>query len=209
MGFFEKYVKQCRKPSGLLGKFVGRSMNFGHGGIRSWGLSHITVSPQSNILDVGCGGGKTVQELAMLAPDGKVYGIDYSEDMVELSKRINRKLVQKGLVEIRHGNVSSLPFEDDFFDFITAFESYYFWPDLIGDLKEIRRVLKPAGTFLLANEVYKHEKFEKRNSEYVRLLDMMIHTPGEYREFLDEAGYTQIHIDEKAEKNWIAAVSRK
>ncbi len=208
MGFIEKFVKQCRKPSGFFGKFVGKLMNFGHRGIRDWGISHVTISPQANILDIGCGGGKTVQKLAMLTPNGKVYGIDYSEDMVKLSKKVNRKLILKCLVEIQNGNVSSLPFDDNVFDLVTAFESYYFWPNLIDNLKEIKRVLKPTGILLIANEVYKHEKFEKRNSKWAQLLDMRIHTPDEYRNFLAEAGYMLIEIDEKAERNWITAVAK-
>jgi len=172
MGFIEKFVKQCRKPSGRFGKFVGRTMNLGHNRIRHWGLSHIFIKLDAYILDIGCGGGKAVQELAMSTPNGKVYGIDYSEDMVQLSKKVNETLIKKGLVEIKCGAVSSLPFADNMFDLVTAFEAYYFWPNLIDDLKEIKRVLKPGGKILIANEVYKDNKFEKRNTKWAELLDM-------------------------------------
>ena len=209
MGFIEKYVKQCRKPSGRFGKFVGRAMNFGHTGIRHWGLSHISIEPDANILDIGCGGGKTVKELAMSAPSGKVYGIDYSEDMVELSKKVNNALIKKGLVDIKHGTVSSLPFADTMFDIATAFEAYYFWPNLIDDLKEIKRVLKSGGIFLLANEVYKDDKFEKRNSKWAKLIDMRLHTPDEYKDFLTKAGYYIVQIDNIPQKNWIATIAKK
>lgn len=209
MGLIEKFVKQCRKPSGRFGKFVGRTMNIGHNRIRHWGLSHISIEPDANILDIGCGGGKAIHELAMSTPNGKVYGIDYSEDMVQLSKKVNRALIKRGLVEIRYGTVSSLPFADSMFDLATAFEAYYFWPNLIGDLKEIKRVLKPGGTLLIANEVYKHEKFEKRNIKLAKWGDMMLHTPDEYRDFLNEAGYMAIEIDEVIEKNWIVAIAKK
>jgi ubiquinone/menaquinone biosynthesis C-methylase UbiE len=87
MGFVEKFVKQCRKPTGRFGKFVGRTMNLGHARIRHWGISHISIKPDAYILDIGCGGGKAVQELARSSQNGKVYGIDYSEDMVQLSKK--------------------------------------------------------------------------------------------------------------------------
>jgi ubiquinone/menaquinone biosynthesis C-methylase UbiE len=209
MGFFEKYVMQCRKPSGRFGKFVGRAMNFGHARIRHWGLNHISIKPDAYILDIGCGGGKAVKELAMLTPGGKVYGIDYSEDMVHLSKKVNDTLIRQGFVEIKYGSVSSLPFGDNMFDLVTAFEAYYFWPNLIDDLKEIKRVLKPGGTLLIVNEVYKDGQFEKRNSKWVKLLDMQIHTPNEYKDFLTKADYHIIKIDNIPQKNWITAIAKK
>ena len=209
MGFIEQFVKQCRKPSGRFGKFVGRTMNLGHNRIRHWGLSHISIEPDANILDIGCGGGKAVQELAMSAPNGKVYGIDYSQDMVQLTKKVNKALIKKGLVEIKYGTVSSLPFADNMFDLATAFEAYYFWPNLIGDLKEIKRVLKPGGTFLIVNEVYKDDKFEKRNTKWAKLLDMQFHTPDEYKDFLTKAGYHIVEIDNIPQKNWITAIAKK
>jgi ubiquinone/menaquinone biosynthesis C-methylase UbiE len=209
MGFIEKYVKQCRKPSGKLGKFVGRSMNFGHAKIRRWGLSHISIKQDACILDIGCGGGKAVQELAISASRGKVYGIDYSEDMVQLSNKVNKTLVKQGNVEILQANVSSLPFPDNTFDLATAFEAYYFWPNLANDLKEIKRVLKQEGVLLIANEAYKDDRFEKRNSKWVKSLDMQIHSPLEYELFLTKAGYQIIKIDTIPHKNWIAAIVKK
>jgi len=209
MGFMEKMIRQCRKPTGLLGRFVGIGMNRGHNKLRRWGLSHISIKPNAYILDVGCGGGRAIHELAQISSKGKVCGIDYSEEMVQLSRKINKKFIDQGHVEIMHSSVSSLLFSDAMFDLVTAFEAYYFWPNLIDDLKEIKRVLKPGGTLLITNEAYKHEKFEKRNSKWARWGDMMLHTPDEYREFLIEAGYMAVEIDDISEKNWITAIAKK
>ena len=209
MGFMEKMVRQCRKPTGLFGRFVGMGMNTGHGKLRRWGLSHISINIDAFILDVGCGGGKAVYELAQISSSGKVCGIDYSKEMVQLAQKINKKFVETGHVEIIHGSVSSLPFPDGMFNLVTAFETYYFWPNLIDDLKEIKRVLKPSGTLLIANEVYKHEKFEKRNLKWAKWGSMMLHTPEEYREFLTEAGYFDVAIFDIPEKNRITTLAKK
>jgi len=120
MGFMEKMVKQCRKPTGLFGRFVGMGMNRGHSRLRRWGLSHISIKPNASILDVGCGGGKAVQELARISSSWKVCGIDYSEEMVQLARKINKKFVEKGHVEILHGSVSSLSFSDGMFDYVNG-----------------------------------------------------------------------------------------
>ena len=95
------------------------------------------------------------------------------------------------------------------FDYVTAFETYYFWPDLINDLIEVKRVLKPGAFLLMVNEVYKDDQFAKRNSKWVNLLDMKIHTPDEYNGFLSEAGYRIEKINSLPEKNWIAVVAQK
>jgi SAM-dependent methyltransferase len=77
--------EQVRKPSGWMGKRVVRSMNLSHGTMTSWGLELLNVPKNATILDVGCGGGQTVQALAALAPEGKVIGLDYSPASVAVS----------------------------------------------------------------------------------------------------------------------------
>ena len=188
---------------------MGRTMNSGHAKIRRWGFSHISINPDSYVLDIGCGGGMGVKEIASSVQRGKVYGIDYSQEMVQLSKKVNDDLIKHGIVEIIEGSVSALPFQDNTFDFVTAFESYYFWPDMVSDLIEIKRVLKPGAFLLLVHAAYKDEKFEKRNNKVARLLDIKFHTPDEYKDFLAEGGYKIEKIDCLPEKNWIAIVAQK
>jgi ubiquinone/menaquinone biosynthesis C-methylase UbiE len=208
MGFAEKLVRQCRKPQGMLGRFVGRAMNTGHARVIRWGLGHLLEEPTA-VLDVGCGGGAALRDMASRFPSTKLYGIDYSQDMVLLAKKVNKSLIKMGRVEITHGSVSSLPFSDETFDLATAFEAYYFWPDLVHDLQEIKRVLKPGGTLLLVNEAYESVKFQDRNRKWAAWADMHLHSPAGYREFMTTAGYGAIEVYEVAEKNWIAALGKK
>jgi SAM-dependent methyltransferase len=72
-------VHQCQKPTGWLGRFLLWQMNSRHSRLTDWGLIHVSVEPHFTILEVGCGGGRTVHKLAALATKGKVYGIDYSD----------------------------------------------------------------------------------------------------------------------------------
>ncbi|HIH98113.1 MAG TPA: class I SAM-dependent methyltransferase, partial [Thermoplasmata archaeon] len=143
------------------------------------------------------------------AGGGKTYGIDYSEDCVAVARKINRRLIKEGRVEILHGSVASLSFPNDSFDLVTAVETYYFWPDLIKNLREIRRVLKPGGFVILINEAYRHDKFEERNAKWARMGDFIYHLPEEFREFLGDAGYSSIQIDVLESKNWITAIGVK
>ena len=64
MGLFKNLAAQGRKPSGWFGRFIGRAMNLEHAKIRGWGLSSISIKPDSYVLDIGCGGGMAVKEMA-------------------------------------------------------------------------------------------------------------------------------------------------
>ena len=206
MEVMEKILKQARMPTGRFGTFWARVMNIGHSSITRWGLSHISINEDDTILDIGCGGGKTVNTLAKIATEGKVYGIDYSQVSVAVSTSKNKKLIDKGQVEIVHASVDSLPFSDDMFNLVIAIESYYFWPDLINNLKEIHRVLKPGGSVIIVNAMYRDERFAKRNSKLARIGDFTYHLPEEFRVFLRDAGYSSIQIEVLENKNWIAAI---
>lgn len=161
------------------------------------------------VLDIGCGGGGALRDMATIFPGAKLYGIDFSQGMVLFAKRVNRGLMEKGRIEISQGSVSFLPFSHNTFDLVTAFEAYYFWPDLHHDLQEIERVLEPGGTLLLVNEVYENKKFQDRNRKWATWADMHLHSPAGYQEFLAKAGYGGIEVHEAVEKNWITAIGKK
>ena len=209
MGIMQAMFKQFRKPTGWLGKIAGLGMNREHEKVWRWGLEHIAIAPDAVILDVGCGGGGTVKILAQAASRGKVYGVDYSEDVLLTARRVNRALIEQGRFELKYGSVSDLPFSDAAFDLATAFETSMFWPNPVGDLREVQRVLKPGGTLLIANEAYADVKFEERNAKWSRWADFQLQTPEETRQCLVEAGYAQVEIATLPEKNWIAAIAQK
>ena len=209
MGFMSKLLRQCRRPSGWLGRMVARGMNKSHSDLTDWGLSYISIGKADTILDVGCGGGGTVRKLARVLEEGRVYGIDYSEESVSISTRTNWKLVQEGRVTIQHGSVSSLPFPNRTFDLVTAIESHYFWPDLVNDMKEVMRVLKPGGTLIMIGGAYKGGKYDERNKQWVVAAKMTYLTVGEFGELFRVAGYTGAQVYEDYDRGRICGVGRK
>ena len=158
---------QFRRPTGRRGRFIAALMNRGHKPLTLWGLTHVKIAPDYVILDVGCGGGKTVSRLAEKAPLGKVFGIDYSADMVEYSKKVNKKLIVEDKVEIVEGSVDKTGFPDEFFDLVIAIETYYFWSSFPDALKEIWRVLKPSGFLLLVNEMVKDGVYDIKSARTI------------------------------------------
>ena len=184
-------------------------MNRGHSKLTEWGLQQISVGKGDTILDVGCGGGRAVRKLAAVAVEGKVYGIDHSEQSVALARRTNRQGIAEGRVEIRQASVSGLPFSDDFFDLVTAVETHYFWPDLATDMREVLRVLKPGGTLILIAEAYKGGKHGKRLEKVAELTKMAFLTADEHRDLFSNAGYSDVRVMERSDKGWICAIGRK
>ncbi|MFW9942702.1 MAG: class I SAM-dependent methyltransferase [Candidatus Thorarchaeota archaeon] len=211
MGLKQTLLNQVRKPNGKLGRFIAKGMNKGHAKLAKWGLSNFSIEPDYTILDIGCGGGGNIKNFAEIITNGKVYGIDYSETAISISTKINRKYIDKGIVELYHGSAASLPFNDNYFDLITGFEAYYFWSDLIRVLKEIYRVLKPNGYLILVNEGYicNKENKRKRAEKWAKLGNFSIHAPEEYREFLKKAGFSNIQIFEEHNEGWITALGMK
>ena len=87
-------------------------MNSRHSKVTDWGLSHASIRSQDIILDVGCGGGRTLSKLAEIATQGKVYGIDHSAESVAMATRTNKQWIDIARVEVREASVSRLPFSD-------------------------------------------------------------------------------------------------
>jgi SAM-dependent methyltransferase len=184
-------------------------MNRSHHKGTDWGLQHINIGEDYIILDIGCGGGRTIKKLAQRAPFGKVYGVDISGDSVKVATQTNKGLIRAGHCDIQVSGVSYLPFEDDFFDAVTAVETYYFWPNLDEDLKEVLRVLVPWGKFLIIGEEYLGSKYDERNEKWAETIGMNIHTLEELRLILEKAGFVDIQFHEDYERGWFSVFSRK
>jgi ubiquinone/menaquinone biosynthesis C-methylase UbiE len=192
MNLLNKLIEQAKNPDGIVGSFMLRIMNTAHTGMNKWALAYTKIEEDSIVLDVGCGGGKTIQLLSHINKNGRIYGIDYSEQAVKDSIRANKIDVATGKVNIQQASVTDIPFQEDFFDIITAFQTHYFWPDLETSIKEVFRVLKKDGSFLITAELYKinyHMKSYKTKEEIEQLLK--------------NAGFTVVHIYENVNKNWI------
>jgi ubiquinone/menaquinone biosynthesis C-methylase UbiE len=204
-------VSQCQKPAGWLGRFVLRNMNSRHSRVTDWGSSHISIQPHDIVLDVGCGGGRTVSKLAAMATHGKVYGVDYSPESVAVAGRINREWIAAGRVEIREGSVSQLPFSTGIFDVITAVETHFWWPDLPSDMREVLRVLKPGGRLIIIAEIYKgaQNRMAKAAEKYLPLTGMTLLTVDQHRELFTQAGFFDVQIMTEPAKGWICGIGKK
>ncbi|MDD3224488.1 MAG: class I SAM-dependent methyltransferase [Clostridium sp.] len=209
MSELARRVNQCRKPNGELGRIVIEDMNSKHYELTSFGLKDAHIKNNYNILDIGCGGGRTVNRLSKIAENGNVFGMDYSYECVKSSKEYNEELIKSKKVSILQASVEEIPFKDNNFDIVTAVETIYFWPDLVENFKEVKRVLKKGGKFVIINEMYNSKKFKEKNDNYEALGTMKILTPGELRDMLLKAGFENVEYKLVEERNWIRYLCEK
>ena len=202
-------LDQYKRPTGRRGRVVAALMNKGHEALTLWGLTHVNTEADYVILDVGCGGGKTVNRLAKQAPLGRVFGIDYSADMVAYSRKVNKKLIAERRVEIVEASVEKTGFPDSFFDLVTAVETYYFWPSLPDALREIKRVLKPNGKLLMVNEMVKDGVYEIKNAKTIEQAHVRLIQLEEIKKTLLSVGFTDVQVFAKAGTPWNAVLAQK
>ncbi len=202
-------------PQGELGEQLIANMNINHENLAQWGVSHLDIEKDAVILDIGCGGGVNVQRFLKLT-DNMVCGVDYSKLSYEKSSELNETEIEKGRCEIRQESVSEMSFKNDSFDIITAFETVYFWPDIKDDFKEVRRVLRDDGIFLICNEALPKED-DKRQKEFMELLDCSIYSEDELIEYLTRSGFSKVKTYIKESKDsftgedasWICVIAQK
>ena len=201
MSFFEN----TRKPEGFGGKIMVAMMNVGHSAVARWGLQFLELAPDAMVLDCGCGGGANIKRLLKKYPQGIVKGIDYSPVSVEKSKKVNEVAVTKRRCDVLCASVAELPFESEQFDAVTAFETVYFWPDLPRCFREVYRILKPGGTFLICNESNGDTDKDERWTEIIG--GMTIYKDIELKAYLEQAGFYEVQIHKK--KSWLCITARK
>ena len=193
-----------RRPEGDAGRAMLARMNESHARLVDWGLAHLDLHPNDTVLDIGCGGGNTLARMAERVTEGHLAGIDYAETSVEASRAFNAPLIEAGRMEIRHGSVEALPFADAHFDAVVTVESFYFWPSPEESLKEVARVVKKGGTFLLLAEIYGRDDLPEGIRAKVEGYDLTNPTPEEFERLFRAAGFSEVTLHFKDGEYWIA-----
>jgi ubiquinone/menaquinone biosynthesis C-methylase UbiE len=200
---------EVRKPSRVFGRFMASTMNASHSAMTDWGLQHVAIEKHFTILDVGCGGGRSIRKHAAAASEGVVYGVDYAAGSVAASRAENRDAIEKGRVQIERASVSQLPFPDAKFDLVSAIETIYYWPEPAKDLQEILRVLKPGGRVIVICETYIGGRWSSFKAPAMKLLAAKNFTMDEYKRMLTSAGYSDVQVVVERSRGWICAIGKR
>jgi len=190
-----RLIEQSKRPKGLLGRFLLWTMGLAHRRLTRWGLGQIDRSADDVVLDVGCGGGEAINQLSDTVSEGTVHGLDLSRTALTKANRTTEG-PEKSRVALSQGTVSALPFAQETFDVITAFQTHYHWPRVETDLQEIYRVLRPGGTVMVVAE---REKLTYHLPGY--------ETPKATVDLLEEVGF--VKCESITHPKWLCVLAEK
>lgn len=126
--------------------------NYGDYPTNRLAVAQLDLPDQSTIVDVGCGTGSALRYAADKVTKGKLIGIDPVPRMIEIAKDLTKEKETGYQINFKIGSAEDLPVEDSTADIIFAFDSIDHWDDIQRGLKEIQRILKPGGRFIIVKD---------------------------------------------------------
>jgi ubiquinone/menaquinone biosynthesis C-methylase UbiE len=101
-----------------------------------------------DVLDIGCGTGRLLERAAAKWPDARLVGVDLSSQMIAEARR---KYPGASRFRFEVGDAAALPLEPDSVDLAFSTLSFHHWTDQPGGVRQVARVLRPGGLFVLAD----------------------------------------------------------
>lgn len=164
----------------------GDSMERGHRPVGEQAIARMNVSPEANVLDIGCGSGWAARLLAQAA--NHVIGIDVSDEMIRVAREQSNHLTN---VEYQVASAEKLPFPDNTFTHAFSMESLYYYADIRQALHEIARVLQPGGSFVTVIDLYQENLPSHQWIEALQVPVQLLSTAA-YRSLFEAAGLINI-----------------
>ncbi len=194
------------KPHGEEGIETIKNMNENHRDISEFAFECINVGNNDKIIDIGCGGGVNIEKFLKLT-DNNVDGLDYSEVSVAESIKRNQNAVYEKRCEVMQADVSDMPIENEIYDLATAFETIYFWPDIANTFKEVSRILKPNGQFMIAQGTDGNHPDDEKWLSTVE--GMSVYTADELEKYLLNAGFNSVKSFKKENDYILVVIAQK
>ncbi len=190
-----------RKPEGEDGKKMLERMNESHHNVTGWALSLWEIQGNDN------NSGYRLRRRSCAVPDGGAcdgWTFDGNRLFTGIGgKRPAQRIAESvaaGKMEILEGSVEKLPFEAETFDKIVTVESFYFWPNPQENLKEVRRVLKTGGTFLLVADIYEKPGLPREVKDNIRKFHLFNPTREQFKNLFREAGFAETRFTQRTAK---------
>jgi ubiquinone/menaquinone biosynthesis C-methylase UbiE len=187
---------QAGKPSGFIGKLIGKIMSKVNNKEIPATLSRLSLKSNDRVLEIGFGPGKSFQALAEIIKEGKIVGIDHSETMLQMASGSNKQLIADGKLDLQLGNADDLNFEKGSFDKVFTINCIYFWKTPLKSLQKIHEMLNIGG--ILAITV--RDSTHGLNKHY---------TVESLNQLLVDSDYMDIKVEKLAKEKLIIATGRK
>lgn len=151
--------EQLRRPSGQRGRLIGWLMALLNNEPNRVAIEAADVKPDDTVLELGFGPGRGITGVAQRVPQGRVLGIDHSQEMLNVATRVNQRAIAEGQVKLRLGCFDGLPYDDATVSKVLAINVAYFFGLRGAEVDEIHRVLRPGGRVV----VYVTDRATMRN----------------------------------------------
>src|SRR2546427_6818910 len=151
-------------------------------------LELMDLQSDDNVLDIGCGFGWLSRLIAERVCEGRVVGIDVSDEMV---RRARKKCVEHGQVMFVLGSVDEIPWDNNFFTKAISLESAYYWPQPAQGVREIFRVLREGGSAWVLINYYRDNPHCHQWGEILSLPAHLL-SAEEWAAMFREAGFVEV-----------------
>ena len=199
-------IDQYMKPHGEEGIETIKAMNEEHQNISEFAFGCVDIRKNDKILDIGCGGGVNIEKFLKVTKNN-VDGLDYSEVSVSESIKRNQSEVDKGRCNLIHADVTDMPIEDETYDLVSAFSTIFFWPDLGETFKEVLRIIKPNGQFMIAQGT---DGTHPEDKDWINPAEgINVYTGDELEKYLLDAGFKSVEIFKKEETYLLVVIGQK
>lgn len=166
----------------------GEGMEKGHRPVGEQAIELMAISRDARVLDVGCGSGWATRLMAAKARDGRAVGIDIADEMIKLARESS---MSTSNVEFRIAGAERLPFRDAEFTHAFSMESLYYYADIPGALREIKRVLEPGGRFVTVVDLYQENLPSHQWVDQLKVPVQLL-SSAEYRSLFEHAGFVNV-----------------
>lgn len=166
----------------------GEGMEKGHRPVGEQAIARMHLTIDARVLDVGCGSGWATRLIAETAVQGRVVGIDISDEMVSLAQTSSAALSN---VDYKVASAEELPFKDGEFTHAFSMESLYYYSNMSMALTEIHRVLENGGRFVTVVDLYRENA---PSHQWIPTLNVPVHLLGvdDYHSLLNNAGFINV-----------------
>jgi SAM-dependent methyltransferase len=141
--------QQAASPSGWFGRLLGFIWPREHGRLNAEVLDALDLHAGQRVLEIGSGTGHALRKAARSAAPGHVVGVDISELMANLARRLNHAAIERGEIEVLSGDIETLDLNGATFDRIFSVNCIYFWGDVDRVLAKLAQALSPGGKLVL------------------------------------------------------------
>jgi ubiquinone/menaquinone biosynthesis C-methylase UbiE len=170
----------------------GASMERGHRPVGEQAIERMQVPIDAVVLDAGCGSGWAARLMARYAREGRVVGIDVSDEMVRVARQESGDYAN---VEFHVASAEKLPFDDAEFTHAFSMESLYYYTDIKRALEEVGRVLKPGGVFVVVVDLYRENTPSHQWVEMLKVPVQLLST-AEYCALLEQTGFGNVRHEQ-------------